>query len=115
MEMERRAFEETGEHTLYAVNITDQPERLLENALEAIEFGANALMVNFFQVGLDATRRLCEDPLVTVPVLGHNTGSFSLYSNPHSGMSITLSNAKLPRLVGVDMGILLIQGGSYPA
>lgn len=115
MEMERRAFEETGERTLYAVNISDGPERLLDNALEAIDLGANALMINYLQVGMDAARMVCEDSRITVPVLGHNTGSFSLYSNPYSGLSITLSNAKLPRLIGVDMGILLIEGGSYPA
>lgn len=115
MEMERRAFEETGEHTLYTVNVTDRPDKLLDNGLKAIELGANAIMVNYTLVGLDATRSLCEDPRVTVPVLGHNTGAFPLYSNPYSGMSITLSNGLLPRLAGVDLGILLIQGGSYPA
>jgi 2,3-diketo-5-methylthiopentyl-1-phosphate enolase len=115
MAMERRAFEETGEHTLYTVNVTDRPDKLIDNALKAIDLGVNALMVNYMLVGLDATRLLCEDPRVTVPVLGHNTGAFPLYSNPYSGMSITLSNGLLPRLAGVDLGILLIQGGSYPA
>lgn len=39
MEMEKRAFEETGEHTLYAVNITDSVARLKDNAYRAIDLG----------------------------------------------------------------------------
>lgn len=110
----RQAFEETGERTLYAVNITDRPERLLPNALEALELGANALMINYLQVGLDATRTLCEDPRINVPVLGHNSGTTSLYAGTHAGMSATLANAKLPRLAGADMTIVLSGEGSYP-
>jgi 2,3-diketo-5-methylthiopentyl-1-phosphate enolase len=115
MDAERRAFEETGEHTLYAVNITDRVDRLVPNALEAIELGANALMVNYMQVGLDAARMLCEDPRITVPVLGHNTGATSLYAAIHTGMSMPLINGKLPRLCGVDMGIVLSGRGGFPA
>ncbi len=108
------AFEETGERTLYAVNITDRPERLLPNALEALELGANALMVNYLQVGLDATRVVCEDPRINVPVLGHNSGSTSLYAGTHTGISAVLANAKLPRLAGTDMTVVLSGAGSYP-
>jgi 2,3-diketo-5-methylthiopentyl-1-phosphate enolase len=114
MAAERRAFEETGEHTLYAVNITDQADRLVPNALEAVELGANALMVNYMQVGLDTVRMLCEDARVTVPVLGHNTGSTSMLAATHTGISMPLINGKLPRLCGVDMGIVLSGEGSFP-
>lgn len=115
MAAEQRAFEETGEHTLYAVNITDSPDRLIPNALEAIELGANALMVNYIQVGLDATRLLCEDPRVTVPVLGHNAGATALFASAHTGISAILIGAKLPRMCGVDMGIILSGRGGFPA
>ncbi len=115
MQAEKHAFEETGEHTLYAVNITDRPDRLLPNALEAIELGANALMVNYMHVGLDAARTLCEDPRVTVPILGHNSGAFSFYASPSSGVSAPLINGKLPRLCGMDMGIVLSGRGGFPA
>jgi len=112
---EKQAFEETGEHTLYAVNITDQVDRLLSNAIEAIELGANALMINYVQVGLDATRMVCEDPRVMIPVLGHNAGSAAFVGGSNSGISTILVNAKLPRLCGVDLCILLSGKGSYPA
>jgi 2,3-diketo-5-methylthiopentyl-1-phosphate enolase len=114
MDAERQAFEETGEHTLYTVNITGPVDRLLPNALEAIELGANALMVNYMQVGLDATRMLCEDDRVTVPVLGHSTGTTSIFAATHTGVSMPLINGKLPRLCGVDMGIVLSGRGSFP-
>ncbi len=114
MAAEKRVFEETGEHTLYAVNITDQPDRLLANALEAIDLGASALMVNYVQVGLDAARMVCEDRRVTVPVLGHNSGATSLYASPNCGLSTTLINAKLPRLCGLDICIFLTDLGKFP-
>lgn len=110
----QRAFEETGERTLYAVNITDRPDRLLPNALEALELGANALMISYLQVGLDATRLVCEDAGITLPILGHNSGATSFYAGTHAGMSAVLANAKLPRLAGVDMAIVLSGQGSYP-
>lgn len=44
MEKEKQAFEETGEHTLYAVNITDEVDRIKENAYRAVEARANCLM-----------------------------------------------------------------------
>jgi 2,3-diketo-5-methylthiopentyl-1-phosphate enolase len=114
IQAERQAYEATGEHTLYAVNITDQPHKLLDNALEAVELGANALMLNYLQVGLDAARIVCEDPRIQVPILGHNSGATSLFASSHTGMSSTLISAKLPRLCGVDMGIVLSGLGSFP-
>jgi ribulose 1,5-bisphosphate carboxylase large subunit-like protein len=38
----------TDETTLYSVNITDNHDRIFDNALRAIDAGANALMVNIF-------------------------------------------------------------------
>lgn len=109
----QRAYEETGEKTLHAVNITGRADRLLQNALEAVELGTNALMINYLQVGLDAARSVCEDPRITVPVLGHNSGASSLYSSTSTGMSVVLINSRLPRLCGLDMCILLSDLGKF--
>lgn len=111
---EQRAFEETGEHTLYAVNITGSVDRLLLNALEALELGANALMINYLQVGLDATAMICRDPRIHVPILGHSSGATPIYASPSTGMSAPLILATLPRLCGIDMGIVLSSYGSFP-
>jgi 2,3-diketo-5-methylthiopentyl-1-phosphate enolase len=113
LEAERQAFEETGEHTLYAVNITGKSDRVLANALEAAELGANALMVNYLQVGLDVTRSICENPRVTLPVLGHNAGASSFYGSRGTGMSMGLINGKLPRMCGLDLCVLLTQHGKF--
>ena len=115
MKAEKQSFEETGERTLYAVNITDRVELLLSNANEAIELGANALMINYLQVGLEATRMVCEDVRVTVPILGHNSGATPVFASTHTGMSASLINGKFPRLCGIDLGIVLSGRGDFPA
>ena len=61
-----------GEKTLFAFNITDRADRIKENALKALEAGANCLMLNYATVGLDAARMITEDPEIDVPILGHS-------------------------------------------
>lgn len=103
MEALKRADDEKGEKTLYTVNITDRTEKLVENAYQALEAGANALMVNYGTVGLDATRMLAEDKNINVPILGHPAYNGAVYESSWSGMSVGLIGAKLPRLAGADM------------
>lgn len=110
----KAADEEKGETTLYTFNITDRTEKLRENALRAIEAGANALMVNSWPIGLDACRMLSEDPDINVPILSHCDMQGSLYESPWSGISANLVCAKLPRLAGLDMGIVLSPYGKFP-
>ncbi|HDH63103.1 MAG TPA: ribulose 1,5-bisphosphate carboxylase, partial [Firmicutes bacterium] len=79
MEIEKEVFEETGEHTLYTVNITDRVPKIFENAKRAIELGANALMVNYLAVGFSVLRALAEDPSINVPILGHMDVTGAMY------------------------------------
>jgi 2,3-diketo-5-methylthiopentyl-1-phosphate enolase len=115
LEAERRAFEEKGEHTLYTVNITDRADRLLANAREAVELGANALMVNWLEVGPDAARSVCEDAGTRVPVLGHNAGTTALSAGAGVGIDGAIGSGLLPRLCGIDLAIFLTQHGKYPS
>jgi len=110
----RRADEEKGEKTLYAFNITDRPDKIKDNAYRALEAGANALMVNYFTIGLDAARMLAEDPNINVPLLAHSDFTGAVYESPWSGMSASLIGAKLPRLAGLDMVIGLTPYGKFP-
>jgi len=103
MEMVDRAKEETGEDTLFTVNITDKLPEMLENADKAVEWGANALMVNYPVVGLPVLRAVCEDPSVKVPVLGHMDFAGAMYMAPKFGVSSHLVLAKLPRIAGADI------------
>lgn len=108
------ADEEKGEKTLYAFNITDRTEKLRENALRAIDAGANALMVNMWPIGLDACRMLTDDPDINVPILAHCDMQGALYESPWSGLSANLVCAKYPRLAGLDMAIILSPYGKFP-
>jgi 2,3-diketo-5-methylthiopentyl-1-phosphate enolase len=96
------AFEETGHRTLYFVNITDRPDRLVQNAYRAIEAGASALMVDYLTVGVSALSMLADDPAIAVPILGHLAFAGAISASPRNGVSSHLVLGKLPRLAGAD-------------
>ena len=103
MDAERRAYEETGERTLYTANITDRVDKVLDNAKRAIDAGANALMLNYLTTSISMLRTLAEDPDINVPILAHLDFAGVLYESPFSGVSSHLVLGKLPRLAGADM------------
>ncbi len=109
MKAEKRIFEETGSHKLYAVNITDRPDTLLENAKAARDAGANMLMVNILSTGLGALQQLAESD-VNLPILGHPDGVGAQSWSESRGWSAHLMLGKFPRLLGAD---LVGYGSSY--
>lgn len=96
------AFDETGHRTLYFVNITDRPDRLVQNAYRAIEAGASALMVDYLTVGISALSMLADDPAIAVPILGHLAFAGAMSASPRNGVGSHLVLGKLPRLAGAD-------------
>lgn len=114
MEKERQAYEETGEHTLYTVNITTDPAHLKENAYRALEYGANALMLNFYTVGLAGARMITEDPNINVPILAHVDFSAATFASPYHGVSELTWVGRLARLAGADMHIWGQPIGKFP-
>jgi 2,3-diketo-5-methylthiopentyl-1-phosphate enolase len=114
MEMEKKAFEETGEHTLYTVNITDRPDRIKDNAKRALDYGANALMINFYTAGLDVARSIAEDPDINVPIMAHVDFLGAYVSSPDYGLSAELFAGKLSRMCGADMEIWGTPYGKFP-
>jgi len=114
MEALKRAEDIKGETTIYTVNITDRADKLKENAYRAIEAGANGLMMNCWTIGLDACASILQDPNINVPVLFHPDLTGSLYASPDMGLSAELIQAKLPRIAGFDMGIVLSPYGKFP-
>jgi 2,3-diketo-5-methylthiopentyl-1-phosphate enolase len=108
------AHEQTGQKTLYFVNITDRPDRLVENAYRAIEAGASALMVNYLTVGISALSMLADDPHINVPLVAHLNFSGAIYASPWSGVSSHLVLGKLPRLAGADVVIYPNPYGKFP-
>ncbi len=101
----RRAYEETGHRTLYFVNITDRPDRLVTNAYRAVEAGATGLLVDHVTVGVSALAMLADDPGINVPILGHLAFAGGLYAAPWTGVSSHLILGKLPRLAGADAAV----------
>jgi 2,3-diketo-5-methylthiopentyl-1-phosphate enolase len=114
MDAIRRADDKKGEKTLFAFNITDRPDRILDNAHKAIDAGANCLMVNYATVGLDTSRMVSEDNSIQVPVLAHSDYTGATYECEWSGLSMGLIGGKLPRLAGLDMVIALTPYGKFP-
>jgi 2,3-diketo-5-methylthiopentyl-1-phosphate enolase len=106
MEIEKQLYEETGEHTLYTVNVTDKIPKVFENARRAVELGVNALMVNYLAVGFPVLQALAEDPAINVPILAHMDVAGALYMSPYHGLSSHLVLGKLPRLAGADVVVI---------
>ncbi|MEW6264770.1 MAG: RuBisCO large subunit C-terminal-like domain-containing protein [Thermodesulfobacteriota bacterium] len=102
MEKERQVFEETGEHTLYCVNVTDRLPRMFDLAQRVMEAGANAMMVNYLAVGPEAMRALADDPAITVPILAHMDVAGAYYMSPHQGIASPVIFGKTARLCGAD-------------
>jgi len=101
MEALDKANSEKNEKTLYAVNITDEVGRLLENADLVQRHGANCIMINFLTVGLSALRMLAEDPSVKVPLHCHRDMFAALTRPPQHGVSTTVLT-KICRMAGGD-------------
>ena len=114
MEIEKQVYEETGEHTLYTVNISDKVPKVFENAKRAVELGCNALMINYLAVGLPVMQAIAEDPSINVPILGHMDVAGAMYMSPLHGMSSHLVLGKLPRLAGADVVVIPAPYGKAP-
>ena len=99
----RQAESETGERKLYAVNVTDEPEKCIKTAEAAVDNGANALLVNFLPAGMGLITSLCRNPRTNVPILAHLDFGGALYASPWHGVSSSLLYGKLARLAGVDL------------
>ncbi len=110
----KRAREETGEDTLYTVNITDHVRKIRDNALRAIDAGANALMLNIYTLGFSAAQMIFEDPEINVPILAHVDFSGAMFGSPYNGISSPLLMGKLARMIGSDMAIITTPYGKFP-
>jgi 2,3-diketo-5-methylthiopentyl-1-phosphate enolase len=109
-----RVYTETGHRTTYCANITDRPERILENARRAQELGAGMVMINAFSTGLGMLQALAEYDQFNLPILAHYAGSGTLTESPNTGISSPLLLGKLCRLAGADASIFSSVYSSYP-
>lgn len=114
MEKEKIVFEETGEHTLYSVNITDHIDKIKDNAYRAIEYGANSIMLNAYTAGHGALQMLAEDPNINVPILAHVDFAGAYAGATYTGVSAPLLIGKFTRLAGGDFQINGHPWGKFP-
>ncbi|HZK01959.1 MAG TPA: RuBisCO large subunit C-terminal-like domain-containing protein [Anaerovoracaceae bacterium] len=114
MNKEKQVFEETGERTLYSVNVTDSIDKIKENAYRAIEYGANSIMVNVYTAGHGALKMLADDPNINVPILAHVDFVGAYASSTYTGMSAPLITGKFTRLAGGDFQINGHPWGKFP-
>jgi 2,3-diketo-5-methylthiopentyl-1-phosphate enolase len=109
-----QVYGETGHRAVYCANITDRPDRIVENARRAQELGAGLVMLNAISVGLGMVQALAEDAQFTLPILTHYAGAGALTESPCSGISSPLLLGKLCRLAGADAGMFSSIYSSYP-
>lgn len=106
MKIEKEVYEETGEHTIYTVNVTDRLPRMFDLAKRCVDAGVNGMMVNYLAVGPEAMRALADDPAINVPILAHMDVAGAYFMSPHQGISSPLILGKIPRLCGADSIVL---------
>lgn len=114
MEKEKKVFEETGEHSLYAVNVSDSTEKVRDNAYRALEYGANCMMVNVYTTGFDTLKMLAEDPNINVPILAHVNFAGAMAASTYTGIAAPLLIGKITRLAGGDFQINGHPYGKFP-
>ena len=114
MAAEKRVFEETGEHSLYAVNISDETAKVRDNAYRVLEAGGNCLMVNVYTTGFDTLKMLADDPNINVPILAHANFAGTMASSTYTGIAAPLLVGKITRLAGGDFQINGHPFGKFP-
>lgn len=114
MAAEKRVFEETGEHSLYAVNISDETAKVRDNAYRVLEAGSNCLMVNVYTTGFDTLKMLADDPNINVPILAHVNFAGTMAAPTYTGISAPLLVGKITRLAGGDFQINGHPFGKFP-
>ena len=110
----QEVHEETGHRAAYCPNITDRPEKVVENARRARELGADMVMINAVTAGLGVVQAVAEDPDCALPILTHYAGTGSMTENPRAGISSPLLLGKLCRLAGADTAMFGSVYSSYP-
>lgn len=89
----------TGKRVMYAFNISDEMDRMLDHYDTVRRHGGTCVMVNLNSVGLSGVKRICDQGDLVVH--GHRNGWGMLTRHPSLGIEFT-AYQKLWRLAGVD-------------
>ncbi|HZD43902.1 MAG TPA: RuBisCO large subunit C-terminal-like domain-containing protein [Methanomicrobiales archaeon] len=110
MERLENARCETGRQVLYGVNISARADSIVDRAKEAMDLGANLLMVDAVTAGFSTLQALSEDPGIKVPIHVNCTMHSALTRNPCQGIALR-PLARILRLLGADQMDLRTSGG----
>lgn len=102
-ELNRQKEEQTGQKTLYAVNLTGPVTEMVDQAKRLVEAGATCLLLNVIPYGFDILHRLAHDPEISVPIMAHPSFAGAIYASPLYGLSAPLLLGKLMRWAGADI------------
>ena len=107
------ANRETGLASLYAPNITADPETALRRAHFAQQAGAGAVLVSPGLAGFGVLRALADDPSFSLPILAHPAFTGSFVSAGPGGIDHALFYGTLMRAAGADVTIFPNYGGRF--
>jgi 2,3-diketo-5-methylthiopentyl-1-phosphate enolase len=106
--------QQTGRKLLYAVNVTGNATKLVENARKLVRAGANALLLNVFSYGFSVLEALATDPQINVPIFTHPAGAGSVSAAPNHGISYPVTLGTLMAYAGADAVLYPAHYGSLP-
>jgi 2,3-diketo-5-methylthiopentyl-1-phosphate enolase len=98
-----RAKIETGQLTLYAVNLTGPVSKMITKAKKLAKLGAQCFLFNVLSYGYGVLEELKE---VGVPILANPAMAGALCGSTETGMSYSVALGTLARLGGADMAII---------
>jgi 2,3-diketo-5-methylthiopentyl-1-phosphate enolase len=100
LEAGQRAKRETGQTTLYAVNLTGVPSRIIAKARKLAKAGAQCFLLNVLSYGYGVLEELRG---VGIPIMAHPALAGALSSAKDTGMSYAVVLGSLMRLGGADI------------
>jgi ribulose-bisphosphate carboxylase large chain len=91
--------ERTGKKVMYAFNISDELDAMLDHYDKVLSSGGTGVMVSLNSVGLTAVKKICD--LGKLAIHGHRNGWGALNRHPLLGIEFP-AYQKIWRLAGVD-------------
>jgi len=109
---------EHGREILYAVNLSGRADKLIENAKELIDAGANALLFNAISYGYSCLEALAASSEINVPIFTHPAFSGALGGatdgSGEYGLDYSVLLGTLMNYAGADAVLYPAHYGSLP-
>jgi len=107
----RKGEQVSGKKTLYFPNITTSPVLIMDRFRQAVELGADGVLIAPQLTGIDAVHAIAQENLL--PVMAHPAFSGSFILHDTQGISLDFYYGKLWRAFGADAVIHPNAGGRF--